>query len=111
MEDSRDDETSDSESQETSGCLGDRDVEELFLTFQASEEKAHSHDEQEIGQHTPYQGRLDNRDFTVDQGDDADDKLNSVTASESIMAQARVSQPSSPKRRIQQATQSFADSQ
>ena len=51
----------------------------LFEAVDAAEEKAHAHDQQQIGQHTANEGGLDNDDLLLHQRDDGDDQFDGVT--------------------------------
>jgi hypothetical protein len=53
--------------------LRDDDVEMLFHAVDSAEEETHSHDEEQIRQHTADQRGLDDDDFLLDQGNDGDD--------------------------------------
>jgi hypothetical protein len=52
--------------------LRDHWVEVLLQAVETTEEKAHAHDQEEVGQHTADQGCLHNEHLIIDQGNDGD---------------------------------------
>lgn len=74
----RNDQTGHSQGQKTGCSLRNNFIELLFNSVDTAKEKAHSHNQEQVGQHTSNQGSLHNGDFVVDEGDDADDQLDCV---------------------------------
>ena len=56
----------------------------LFHPVDASEEKAHAHDEKKVGQHTPDQRGLHDENFIIHQGDDGDDQFDGISVMSEI---------------------------
>lgn len=74
------DQTAHSQCQHTRGSLGDCHVEVLLHTIDSTEEEAHTHHQQQVGQHTTNEGGLYNKCLVLDQSDDCNNQLNSITA-------------------------------
>lgn len=70
MKGCRNDQTTHSQRKKTSGCLCNDRVEMLLQTVETTEKEAHSHDQEQIRQHTSNERGLDNHDFVLGQGDD-----------------------------------------
>lgn len=69
MECCGDDQATHSQRKKTSGCLCNDRVEMLLQTVETTKKEAHSHDQEQVRQHTSNKRGLDNYDFVFDQGD------------------------------------------